>query len=264
MKKLHIVMPMAGEGSRFKEMGYDTPKPFLKIDDIEIYRRALNGLKFKNVEINYSFIVRKEFIDDYHVDDIIKKDYPNANIISVEKTTRGALETVLLARKFFKEDEAILIMDCDMEFICERYNSMIITELNHEEPYPMLLSFYSKDPKYSYAFIKGKNHNQAIATIEKKVVSNHALLGCYFVGDMKRFLKCCDQLLYDFDKGLIKSKELYVSLIYNYLIKDCQKPIKLCNMNFFTDNLWSYGTPKDYENHREDMNLWDDMFYIKK
>ena len=29
--KIHYIMPMAGYGSRFKNMGYDVPKPLIEI-----------------------------------------------------------------------------------------------------------------------------------------------------------------------------------------------------------------------------------------
>lgn len=39
----HVVMPMAGFGSRFRELG-DTPKPFLPVEGVPMYRRALMSL----------------------------------------------------------------------------------------------------------------------------------------------------------------------------------------------------------------------------
>ena len=88
MRTLHIIMPMAGEGSRFKDAGYDVPKPLIKFEGKELYRHALDSLNFDNYDfyygkltIKYTFIVRKEFIDNYHIDEEIKKYYPDANIL---------------------------------------------------------------------------------------------------------------------------------------------------------------------------------------
>lgn len=39
----HVVMPMAGLGSRFRELG-DTPKPFLPVEGVPMYRQALRSL----------------------------------------------------------------------------------------------------------------------------------------------------------------------------------------------------------------------------
>ena len=82
---VHIIMPMAGAGSRFKEQGYDVPKPLIKLNDVELYRHALNSID-KNEQLNgydfkYTFIVRKEFYDI--VSKQILKLYPHANILYI-------------------------------------------------------------------------------------------------------------------------------------------------------------------------------------
>ena len=46
MRTLHIIMPMAGEGSRFKEAGYTVPKPLIKVEGKELYRHALDSILF--------------------------------------------------------------------------------------------------------------------------------------------------------------------------------------------------------------------------
>ena len=118
MNKLHIIMPMAGEGSRFKKEGYIVPKPLLPIDGTYFFNKALSSLD--NVVrfydwVQYTFIVRQEHIDNYNIDKIIKDTVGySSNIIAVEKTTRGAVETCLLAEPYIKWDENIIIMDCDL------------------------------------------------------------------------------------------------------------------------------------------------------
>ena len=52
-KDLHIVMPMAGEGSRFKQQGYQIAKPLIPVCDTTIYEKALSSLRrFKSDEYN--------------------------------------------------------------------------------------------------------------------------------------------------------------------------------------------------------------------
>ena len=43
MKTLHIIIPMAGEGNRFKEAGYNIPKPLIKFEGKELYRHSLES-----------------------------------------------------------------------------------------------------------------------------------------------------------------------------------------------------------------------------
>jgi NDP-sugar pyrophosphorylase family protein len=244
-------MPMAGEGNRFKDAGYDVPKPLIKLNDKELYRHALDSFKQLenlskdfNIQIKHTFIVRQEFIDNYNIDKEILKTYPLAHIIGVEKTTRGALETIMLAEKFINDDDCVISMDCDIEFDCPVFiNNLLRCK-------PQILSFESDDPKYSYA--KTNEDNIVIETAEKKCISTHAIAGCYCFGQGKKFKKYAKELIDEFTAGKVKYKEIYVSLIFNKL-----KGTKLISCDKFVNKIWSYGTPEDFENYDIDRCIWD-------
>ena len=262
MKTLHIIMPMAGEGSRFKEVGYDIPKPLIKFYGIELYRRSLNSLTVKQydvynkINIKYTFIVRKEFIDDYNIDKEIKQYYPNANIIAVEKTTRGALETVMLAEKYMEDDDCIISMDCDIEFICDGYIKRLYRKLQLSScKIPMVLSFYSKNPIYSFVKVID---GEGVCVAEKNPISNYAMGGCYYLGEARYLKQAAKQYITDFENGKIKTKELYLSLVINYIIDILYKTIDVYDMDLHNDHYWSFGTPYDLEHYNYDRNIWDE------
>ena len=82
MSVVHIIMPMAGEGSRFKDAGYTVPKPLIKLNDVELYKHALNSLyDLTPDEFKYTFIIREEFRDT--IVPQILNSYPDATILSV-------------------------------------------------------------------------------------------------------------------------------------------------------------------------------------
>ena len=255
MITVHIIMPMAGEGSRFKNEGYDVPKPLIKLNDVELYQHALNSIvinkQLNEYDFKYTFIVRQEFRDI--IAPQLLKSYPNANILSVEKTTKGALETVMIAEDYIEDDDYVIVMDCDLEFesidFINELNNAIMTES------PLLLSFYSKDPKYSY--VQVNENNEGIYVAEKKQISTHALGGCYCLGSGEMFKKCAKMYIYDFYRNKIDSPEIYISLIYNYIIKEREDNILVYDMNFHKDHYWSYGTPEDLENYKYNRNIWD-------
>ena len=91
MRPLHIIMPMAGEGSRFRKEGWTTPKPLIELNEMPLFVRAIQSVAISDVRMKYSFIVRQEHIDEYEIDKQIKGILPEANLFSVEKTTRGAV-----------------------------------------------------------------------------------------------------------------------------------------------------------------------------
>lgn len=229
---------MAGEGSRFRDAGWKTPKPLIELEGKPLFIRAIESVKVEGVPMKYSFIVRQEHIDDYGVDKGIKEILPDARIYSVKQTTRGAVETCLIAEPGIADEDAVIVMDCDLEFRSKKYSDIIksVLEMSAEEAKGgALVSFESDLPKYSYAEV-GED-GLVKRTAEKEVISNHALCGAYFFSSGKQFKQAAHRLL---DEPVMLKPEFYVSLLYNYLLKD-GSPVRLANMEMYR----SYGTPEE-------------------
>ena len=74
-------------------------------------------------------------------------------------------------------------------------------------------------------------------TAEKEVISNHALCGAYFFASGREFKAAAHRLL---DEPVMLKPEFYVSLLYNYLLRD-GSPVRLATMEMYR----SYGTPEE-------------------
>ena len=219
MRSLHIIMPMAGEGSRFRDAGWTTPKPLIELKGKPLFIRAIESVKVEGAPMKYSFIVRQEHIDKYGVD-------------------KGAVETCLKAEEGIADDDAVVVMDCDLEFRSRKYSDIIKTVL--ETPADnakggALVSFESDLPKYSYAELG--DDGLVKRTAEKDVISNHALCGAYFFSSGKEFKQVAHRLL---DEPVMLKPEFYVSLLYNYLLES-GSPVELASMELYR----SYGTPEE-------------------
>ena len=238
MRPLHIIMPMAGEGSRFARAGWTTPKPLIELRGVPLFQRAIGSVAIEGVDMKYSFIVRQEHIDKQHIDELIKDILPVARVFSVLKTTRGAVETCLVAEDAIDGEDAVVVMDCDLEFRSKRYNELVANALAltaDEADGGALVSFESDNPRYSYAQID--DNGRVLRTAEKEPISNHALCGAYFFGSGKDFKRIAHQLL---DDGTHGKAEFYVSLLYNYLLAE-GKTVRLATM----EEYYSYGTPEE-------------------
>ena len=242
MRPLHIIMPMAGEGSRFAKAGWTTPKPLIELRGVPLFQRAIGSVALPDVKMKYSFIVRQEHIDKQHIDQLIQNILPEAQIFSVLKTTRGAVETCLVAETAIDDDDAIVVMDCDLEFRSKGYNELVKEALSQpasEADGGALVSFESVNPRYSYALVD--EDGRVLRTAEKEPISNHALCGAYFFGSGKDFKRIAHQLLYEGTHG---KAEFYVSLLYNYLLAE-GKVVRLETM----EEYYSYGTPEELKNY---------------
>lgn len=238
MRPLHIIMPMAGEGSRFLKEGWTTPKPLIELKGLPLFKRAIGSVHIADVPMKYSFIVRQEHIDKYGIDKGIKAFLPEAEIFSVLQTTRGAVETCLLAESAIDDEDGVIVMDCDLEFRSKEFLKIISDILSYpasKSEGGALVSFESDQPRYSYAELGEDGY--VVRTAEKEVISNHALCGAYFFSTGKRFKEIAHQLL---NEPEFKKPEYYVSLLYNYMLAEGEK-VRLAPM----EDYYSYGTPEE-------------------
>jgi NDP-sugar pyrophosphorylase family protein len=93
-RALHIVLPMAGRGSRFANAGFSTPKPLIKVDGTPMFLKALSSLDKIKADKKYTIIIRKEHVENYNLDKLLKKELPEANIVITNEEPTGAPKSI--------------------------------------------------------------------------------------------------------------------------------------------------------------------------
>lgn len=234
MKKLHLIMPMGGAGSRFFKNGFVMPKPLIEIKGKPFFYWATRSIeKFVDVE-DLTFVVLHEHIEDFQIDKKILKYFPNAKIevVDFEAVKAGPVMTCLAGIKNIKDDYPILFNDCDHMFMCTEFSEdMNKGKWDYDGA---LLTFESNQPQFSY--IKYEN-GKIIGTVEKDVVSNQAICGAYMVRTAQVFRNMAEEYLKNCEYS-----EFFMSGIYNVM---CQKEMSI--KNFTVDIHVPFGTPEEYE-----------------
>ena len=84
-KKMNVLIPMAGEGTSFKNAGYTFPKPL-----IDVYGKPMIQLVVENLntEGNFIFLVKKEHYDKYSLHHLLNLISPGCKIVLVKNPTR--------------------------------------------------------------------------------------------------------------------------------------------------------------------------------
>jgi len=240
-KTLQILIPMGGLGQRFRDAGYNTPKPLIDVNGVPMFKKALAAYDSYADDKTYIFVIRKDTDDEYGIAKQILEILPSAKIKILDHNTRGAVETCLIAEEFINPDLPLVIMDCDISFDSKNYFELIKEAIDKETYDGLLLSFESNNPRYSFAEIN--EDNIVTRTAEKVAISNNALMGAYFFTRASNFLDAAHQLL---NKEISESmKEYYVSLIYNILIEE-NKKIGLAKGTFYC-----FGTPEELQSYLE-------------
>jgi dTDP-glucose pyrophosphorylase len=236
-KKLHIILPMAGRGSRFANAGFTTPKPLIKVDGIPMFLKALSSLDSIKADVLYTIIIRKEHDEKYDLKELLIKSLPSANIVISDEEPRGAVVDALKAKPYIEATDLVTVMDCDLWFQSSSYNKMVEDVLEGISNIAGgVLTFQADNPRYSYA--KFGADNIVTETAEKKVISDHAMTGAYFFASAKEFIHSADILLQRPTNP--EMPEYFISFLYNILIDEGKK-IQAA----IVDKFASFGTPEE-------------------
>lgn len=232
MGKVHLIMPMGGEGSRFSKLGFDMPKPLIEIKGHPFLYWATNSIaKYVDIE-DITFVVLKNHIELYRIDKIILQYYPEAHIEMIDHVLPGPVFTCLEGIKNITDGLPILINDCDHMFRCEEINDL----LNRGFPYDGgLLTFKSDQPQFSY--VQYDEEQNIIGTIEKKVVSNRAICGAYLFKSADLFRSIAKVYTEN-----CPYKECFLSGMYNVMCKE-----SFVIKDYLLDYHVEFGTPDEYK-----------------
>ena len=231
-KKMNIIIPMAGHGSRFLQAGYTFPKPLIEVHGKPMIQVVIDNLK---VDANFIFIVQKEHREKYNLDSMLSLLAPGCKIVDVDKVTEGAACTVLLGKEFINNDEPLVIANSD-QFI--EWSSLdFFYKMNEQNLDAGIVSFKSTHPKWSYA--KTDDNGFVLEVAEKKTISDIATVGIYYWKKGSDFVKYAEQMIH---KNIRVNNEFYVCPVFNEAILDGLK-IK----TFDVPKMWGLGTPEDLD-----------------
>jgi len=172
-KKLNVLIPMAGAGSRFSQAGYTFPKPLIEVHGKPMIQVVVENL---NIEANYIFIVQKDHYEKYNLKYLLNLIAPNCKIVQVEGITEGAACTTLLAKEFIDNDAPLVMANSD-QFV-EWNSNECMYAFNADAIDGGILTFKATHPKWSYAKIGDDGFVSEVA--EKKPISDNATVGVYF------------------------------------------------------------------------------------
>ena len=237
---LNILIPMAGHGSRFKEAGYTFPKPLIEIKQKQMIQLVIESLNLKG---NYIFIIQKEHQEKYNIKSTLTQLVENCKIIEVDKVTKGAACTTLLAKKYINNKKPLIIANSD-QFI--KWNSSkTMYNFTEKKLDGGILTFDSVHPKWSYAECY-KNSKIVKRVAEKDVISNNASVGIYYWSKGKDYVKYAEQMI---RKKVLVNNEYYVCPVFNEAIISGKK-IGISKI----DKMNGLGTPEDLKEFLSEMN----------
>jgi dTDP-glucose pyrophosphorylase len=231
---MNIIIPMAGEGKRFREVGYNMSKPFIDVNGRAMINRVIDNLIPLNPS-KFIFICRKE--DKAELEELLTERPlgPEYAIVTTDGTTEGAACTVLLAKEFVNSHESLLIANSDqiVKYSIDNLKSLI--KWGSTVIDGIIFTFHASHSRWS--FVKVNNIGKITQVAEKKPISNIATCGIYYYSSGRDFIENAEQMI---KKEIRTNNEFYLAPVYNEMIQNDSVIIP-----FFVEEMHGLGTPED-------------------
>jgi NDP-sugar pyrophosphorylase family protein len=209
---VNVIIPAAGEGSRFAKAGWKKPKPFIDVDGRPMLELVIDNLTPN--EASVTLLLRKQHIDSHT--DLVQKFKKVGHLIKpVPSLTEGTASTVLLARHVFDNGQPMMVANSDqlVEFDVNDYiNDCFSRGLDGS-----ILVF--RDPKMDpkWSFVKLDKDGLVTEVAEKKPISDLATVGIYLFSKGSEFVSAALDMIVANDRV---NNEFYTCPVYNYMIKN--------------------------------------------
>lgn len=238
-KNTNVLIPMAGQGSRFQQAGYSLPKPLISVNGVPMIKKVVQNL---NIDANFIFVVRRDH-EQYSVIETLREIIPDCKIVYTDSVTEGAACTTLLAKELINNDDHLIIANSDqyLEWDSDRFYYQMIDQ-NVDGG---IVTFKATHPKWSFAKIDSNGFVTEVA--EKNPISDIATAGIYFWSKGSDYVRYAEQMIH---KNIRVNNEFYVCPVFNEAISEHKKIV-----TYNIEKMWGLGTP-------EDLKLYIDQNFI--
>jgi len=247
---MQIVIPMSGQGTRFKNAGYSEPKPLIQVHGRPIIEYVVNLFPGEN---SFIFICSEKHLQETEMRQLLLSLKSNAKIIGIAEHKLGPVFAVSQAFDFINDEENVIVNYCDffMNWDYEDFKKTV-SENDWDACLPVYTGFHPHllPEKNLYASIKINNDFLVEEIREKysytldKTLSNHSP-GIHYFKHGKYVKKYFQQLM---GEKIDLNGEYYVSLVFNLLVRDGLR-VGVYNK---IDHFCQWGTPEDLAEY----NFW--------
>lgn len=208
---LNVVIPAAGEGSRFAKAGWKAPKPFIDVAGKPMLARVTENVVPDGARA--TLLLRREHITD-QADRVKQIARPEIEIVPVDALTEGTACTVLLARTSFGDDEPMMVANSDQ--IVDFDVSDFVQDCVGRDLDGSILVFRdpTRDPKWSFARLGPDGLVAEVA--EKKPISDLATVGIYLFRRGRSFVDAAVDMIARNERV---NGEFYTCPVYNHMIR---------------------------------------------
>ncbi|MDX2147193.1 MAG: NTP transferase domain-containing protein [Planctomycetota bacterium] len=250
---LQIVVPMAGEGQRFKDAGYALPKPLIPVSGVPMVARAVLDLPRASRVI---LLMRREHVERFDAERVLREHVPSVEVVIVDKLTEGQACTVALARDRLDPDGPVLVAACDNTHV---YDADRHAALLADGSIDCVAWTFMGDPRVqhrpaAWGWVRVAGAIDDIVEVSCKVpissnpLADHAITGFFAFRRASIMLDSIDAMV---RANVRVNNEFYMDTVPNTIIARGGRCVA-----FRVEKYIGWGTPQDYEDYR----LWERYF----
>jgi NDP-sugar pyrophosphorylase family protein len=243
LTEINLILPVAGEGKRFKNDGYETPKILLDVDNKKMITKIIS--KFSN-QVSTNILTTSELEPELKK---ILNDFQDIKIRSVDFTTKGQADSSRLLINEITNDKPVFIQSGDT--ILESFNSEHLNNQDYD-----LVVFTKKNYRratnaplnYGWIYTSG---DQVVDTVIKGLPKNSEysmILGSFIFRNKDVFNKLYKDIE---NKGY---KELHIDFMIPAALER-----KLIVKEFSLDKSLVLGTPIEYKLYNYAQHIYNSM-----
>lgn len=242
---MQVVVTMAGLGQRFKDQGYDIPKPFIKVGDKFAFQHLTETFP-KNWKVY--FVINKDLDSSYQK--IIRDTYPDSCLVETNYSDRGPFDTVKAALPALNSHGPIIITYCDYSLLWNpEHFQKKVQEINPDAAVVGIRGFhvtYSGPNTYCHYQVK----DQFITQLQEKKMYSASIYeewtscGMYYFRNKNLLNESLqEQLIQNLN---FQGKEYYISLSLQAMLN---KKTEFKILNYPVDYMIQLGTPFDIQTY---------------
>ena len=212
---INILIPMAAKNQFFPENEYPYPRFLIEFNGKTMIEHVINNLSNLADEVQFIFIINEEDCQKFHLDNILGLLTNQAcKIIKINKETRGAACSALLAIEYINNTTPLVISNADQIFDIDLKDAI----QHFKACSGGVICFESVHPRWSYARIGSEGI--ITETSEKRPISKSAIAGFYYFSQGRDFVSSAMQMI---KKDASVNGNFFIAPVLNEMVLDNKK-----------------------------------------
>lgn len=208
---LNVLIPLGSASQFFENSVYVYPKPLIDILGKPMIQHVVENLLQIRTQKRFIFVVRDEDCVRYHLDSTLRLLVKGQiEILRIQRETKGAACSALLATEFISNDQPLVICNGDQIFDLDLNEPL--QAIRADQVDAACLCFSSVHPRWSYVRLEDE---QIVEAAEKHPLSANAIAGFYYFSRGSDFVEAAKRMIL---KDAQVNGAYFVAPVFNELV----------------------------------------------